>query len=68
MPARPTTEQASELKKDPAYPIGKEYQKLAARSGRAAQDPRFVKLVEAFLKKHPEGFYAKQAQALISGK
>jgi hypothetical protein len=27
-----------------------------------------VKLVEAFLKKNPDGFYAKAAQALISGK
>jgi len=61
-------EQASELKKDSAYPIGKEYQKLATRPVEQRKDPRFVKLVEAFLKKNPEGFYAKQAQALISGK
>ncbi len=61
-------EQASELKKDAAYPVGKEYQKLAARPAEQRKDPRFVKLVEAFLKKNPEGFYARQAQALISGK
>jgi len=61
-------EQASELKKSPAYPVGKEYQKLAARPAELRKDPRFVKLVEAFLKKNPDGYYAKQAQALISGK
>ena len=61
-------EQASELKKSPAYPVGKEYQKLAARPAELRKDPRFVKLVEAFLKKNPDGYYAKQAQALIAGK
>jgi len=66
--AKAYQEQASELKKDAAYPVGKEYQKLAARPAEQRKDPRFVKLVEAFLKKNPEGFYAKQAQALITGK
>jgi lysophospholipase L1-like esterase len=66
--AKAYQEQASELKKDPAYGVGKEYQKLAARPAEQRKDPRFVKLVEAFLKKNPEGFYAKAAQALISGK
>ncbi len=61
-------DQADELKKDPAYPVGKEYQKLAARPAEQRKDPRFVKLVEAFLAKHPEGFYAKAAQALIAAK
>ena len=32
------------------------------------KDPKFVKLVEAFVKKHPEGFYAQQAQALLPAK
>jgi hypothetical protein len=32
------------------------------------KDPKFVKLVEAFIKKNPESYYAKQAQALISAK
>ena len=60
--------QASELKKDPSFAVGKEYQKLAAGPAEFRKDPRFVKRVEAFLKKHPEGYYAKQAQALIAPK
>ncbi|MBV8879007.1 MAG: hypothetical protein JO332_03480 [Planctomycetaceae bacterium] len=63
--AKTYREQASELKKDPAYSVGKEYQKLAAQPAELRKDARFVKQVEAFLKKHPEGYYAKQAQALI---
>jgi lysophospholipase L1-like esterase len=66
--AKAYQEQASELKKDPAYAAGKEFQKLAARPAELRKDPRFVKLVEAFVKKYPDGYYAKQAQALISGK
>ncbi len=61
-------EQASELKKDPAYAAGKEFQKLAARPAELRKDPRFAKLVEAFLKKYPDGYYAKQAQMLVPGK
>jgi lysophospholipase L1-like esterase len=66
--AKPYKDQAEELKKDPNYSVGKEYQKLAARPAEQRKDPRFVKLVEAFLAKHPDGFYAKAAQALISAK
>jgi lysophospholipase L1-like esterase len=66
--AKAYQEQASELKKDPAYAAGKEFQKLVARPAELRKDPRFVKLVEAFVKKYPDGYYAKQAQALISGK
>jgi len=58
-------EQAAELKKAPEYAVGKEYQKLLAVPFEGRKDPRFAKMVEAFLKKHPEGFYAKQAQALL---
>jgi lysophospholipase L1-like esterase len=61
-------DQAADLKKDPAYAAGKEYQKLAARPAELRKDPRFVKQVEAFVKKYPDGYYAKQAQSLISGK
>jgi len=56
------------LKKDPAYPAGREYKKLAAIPFDLRQDPQFKKLVDAFLKKYPNGFYAKQAQALIPAK
>jgi lysophospholipase L1-like esterase len=66
--AKAYQEQASELKKSPEYAIGKEYQKLAARPVEVRKDPRFVKMVEAFVKKHPDSYYAKQAEAMISGK
>jgi lysophospholipase L1-like esterase len=66
--AKPYSVQASELKKDRNYSAGKEYHKLASYSAELRKDPRFVKLVEVFLKKHPEGYYAKLAQALIEAK
>jgi len=55
---------AGELKKDPGYAAGKEYQKLAAAPDEVRKDPRFAKLVEAFLKKYPTGYYAEQARTL----
>jgi lysophospholipase L1-like esterase len=66
--AKAYQDQASEFKKDAAFAAGREYQKLAARPAEVRKDPRFVKLVDEFLKKNPEGYYARQAQALISGK
>ena len=66
--AKAYQEQASELKKDPGYAVGKEYQKLASRPVEVRKDPKFIKLVEAFIKKNPESYYAKQAQAMIAGK
>jgi lysophospholipase L1-like esterase len=66
--AKAYSEQAAELKKSPEYAAGKEFQKLAAHPAELRRDPKFVKLVEAFVKKHPDGFYAQQAQALISAK
>jgi len=66
--AKVYSEQASELKKQPEYATGKEFQKLAAHPAELRKDPKFVKLVEAFVKKHPEGFYSQQAQALLSAK
>jgi len=66
--AKSYSEQASDLKKQPEYATGKEFQKLAAHPAELRKDPKFVKLVEAFVKKHPEGFYAQQAQALIAAK
>lgn len=64
--AKPYKDQAAELRKDPGYAVGKEFQKLAALPYEARKDPRFPKLVEAFVKKHPDGFYAAAAQALIA--
>lgn len=61
-------DQAEELKKDPAYKVGKEFQKLQAHPAELRKDPKFVKQVEAFIKKNPEGYYAKAAQALIGAK
>ncbi len=55
---------AAELKKDPGYAAGKEYQKLIAIPAQARKDPRFTKMVEGFLKKFPTGFYADQARSL----
>ena len=66
--AKAYQEQASELKKDPAYAAGKEFQKLASQPAEARKDPRFAKMVDTFVKKHPDGYYARQAQALLSGK
>lgn len=57
--------QAAELKKDPGYAAGKEYQKLTAIPSEARKDPRFAKMVEGFLKKYASGYYADQARALI---
>lgn len=55
--------QAAELKKDPGYAAGKEFQKLAAIPAEARKDPRFAKMVDGFLKKFPTGYYAEQARA-----
>ncbi len=62
--AKSYQEQASVLKKDPAYAAGLAYQKLKAIPFAERKDPRFGKMVEAFLKKFPDGYYARQAQAL----
>jgi hypothetical protein len=67
-PGKPYQDLATELKKDTGFAAGREYQKLAARPAEFRKDPRFIKLVEEFLKKYPDGYYAKQAQALITGK
>lgn len=64
--ARTYKEQAAELKKDPGYAAGKEYQKIAAIPFEARKDPRFAKMVEAFVKKNPTGYYSTEAQALIA--
>jgi thiol-disulfide isomerase/thioredoxin/flavodoxin len=64
--AKPFTTKVSELKKDPAYNIGKEYVKLEAIPEEARSDPRFAKMVETFLKKYTNGFYADQARKLLA--
>ncbi len=56
---------ATELKKDPAYAAGQAFQKLKAFSYVERKDSRFAKIVEGFVKKFPDGYYAKQAQTLI---
>jgi lysophospholipase L1-like esterase len=56
--------QVAELKKDPSYAAGREFEKLRAVPYGDRRDARFAKLVEAFVKKHP-GYYADQAQALV---
>ncbi len=56
---------AAELKKDPGYTVGKEFQKLASNPAEARKDPRFAKAVQAFEKKHPDGYYGDQAKELV---
>ncbi len=56
---------ATELKKEPAYAAGQAFQKLKAFSYVERKDSRFAKIVEGFVKKFPDGYYAKQAQTLI---
>jgi len=56
---------AADMRKDPDYAAGKDYQKLAEAPYEARKDPRFAKMVEVFLTKHPDGYYAEQAKALI---
>jgi thiol-disulfide isomerase/thioredoxin len=56
--------QVAELKKDAGYAAGKEFQKLDAIPAEARKDPRFTKMVEAFLKKFETGYYADRARAL----
>lgn len=58
-------EQATELKKDPAYAAGQAYQKLRQIPFAQRKDPRFPPMVEAFVKKHPEGYYTGLAKALL---
>lgn len=64
--AKPYKEQEAELRKDPGYAAGKEFQKLADAPMEARRGPRFAKQVEAFLKKHPDGFYADEARKLTA--
>lgn len=58
-------EQSAAWHKEPAYAVGKEYQKLANFPYEGRKDRRFIKMVEDFVKKHPDNYYALQAQALI---
>ncbi len=66
--AKAYQDQAAALRKDAAYPAGREYQKLAEFPAEARRDPRFGKMIEAFVKKFPTGYYARQAQALLPEK
>jgi lysophospholipase L1-like esterase len=58
-------EQAAELKKEPAYAAGQAYQKLRAIPFAQRKDARFPPMVEAFVKKYPEGYYTTLAKALL---
>jgi lysophospholipase L1-like esterase len=63
--AKAYQEQAAELKKDPAYAAGQAYQKLRQIPFAQRKDPRFQPMVEAFVKKYPDGYYAGLAKALV---
>ncbi len=64
-PGKDCRDRAAELRKDPGYAVGKEYQQLAALPFDARRGPHFAKVVDAFAKKHPESFYTPLAQHLI---
>ncbi len=57
---------ASELKKDPGYNAGKEFEKLNVIPSQAHKDPKFIKMVESFLKKYEESYYGPKAKALLN--
>ncbi len=57
--------EAAAMKKSPDYAAGKEFQRLKAMPFAARKDPRFAKLVQSFTEKHPDGFYARQATAML---
>lgn len=63
--AKPYQEQVATMKKDPAYAAGQAFQKLRQFPYVQRKDPRFTGLVEAFVKKYPDGYYTAQAQALV---
>jgi lysophospholipase L1-like esterase len=63
--AKAYQEQLAELKKDPAYIAGVAFQKIRAIPYAQRKDPRFAAMVEALVKKHPDGYYAAQAQGLL---
>jgi lysophospholipase L1-like esterase len=63
--AKPYLEQAGEMKKDPAYAAGQAFQKLRQFPYVQRKDPRFAGLIEAFVKKYPEGYYTTLAKGLI---
>lgn len=58
-------EQAAEMKKDPAYAAGQAFQKLRQIPFAQRKDPRFPPMVDAFVKKYPEGYYTNLAKALL---
>jgi lysophospholipase L1-like esterase len=64
-PGKTYRDLSTELRRDPGYATGKELQKLADMPFEARKDPRFAKLIDGFLKKHPDGYYAEQAKALL---
>ncbi len=64
-PGKAYRDQAAELKKDPAYTAGKEYQKLAGAAFAVRAAPGFAAVVETFVKKYPDGYYAQLAPHLV---
>jgi lysophospholipase L1-like esterase len=66
--AKPYKELAAEIRKDPAYAAGQAFQGIKAIPYAERRDPRFAKMVEAFVKKYPGGYYAAQAQAMLPSK
>jgi len=63
--AKAYQEQAGEWKKDPAYAAGQAFQKLRQFPYVQRKDPRFAGLIEAFVKKYPDGYYTTLAKGLV---
>jgi lysophospholipase L1-like esterase len=64
--AKPYKEAAAEIRKDAAYAAGQTFQKIRAVPYGERKDPRFAKMLEDFLKKFPDGYYAQQVQRLVA--
>lgn len=61
--AKAYRETSAEMKRDPAFAAGREFEQLMAKPKDLRQTPIFKGLVEIFVKKYPGTRYAKQAQA-----
>ncbi|TVR49403.1 MAG: hypothetical protein EA402_00070 [Planctomycetota bacterium] len=65
--ARDYQNQARELRRHPEWRAGEELQRLLAIPEAQRSDARFQRMVEAFLRRYGDSFYAEQVQALQQG-
>jgi lysophospholipase L1-like esterase len=57
--------EVADWKKDKAFAAGKDYPRLTAIPVANRTDPQFKKMVDNFVKKYPDTFYAKEAEGLL---